>query len=138
MLTPSPADLDSLASALGFAYLSAQLAATTGPAKQFIPLVLTAHADLYLRPENVYALDSAGLDPGSLLCIDDLPRDRLAGLGAGFALVDHNRLLPMFGTQGECLHIEDRLSSAGTAMKRHYCRALSNWQTRKSPPRARS
>ncbi len=92
----APADLDSLASALGFAYFSTKLQPAEST-QRFIPLVLTAHSDLYLRPENTYAIAAAEVDPASLLCVDDLPKDRLATLGATFALVDHNRLLPMFG-----------------------------------------
>lgn len=43
------------------------------------------------------ALSTSAIDSSSLLTLDDLPSDRLTTLGASFSLVDHNRLLPMFG-----------------------------------------
>lgn len=64
---------------------------------RYVPLLLTGDKDLYLRPENIFALETAGILTTSLVCISDIPQSRLADLGASFALVDHNRLLPMFG-----------------------------------------
>lgn len=87
------ADIDSLASAIAFSYFSSQ----TPSQKQHVALVQTLRPDLYLRPENVLALSTSAVDSSSLLTLDDLPSDRIATLGASFALVDHNRLLPMFG-----------------------------------------
>ena len=89
----SAADIDSLASAIAFSYFSSQ----TPSQKQHVALVQTLRADLYLRPENVLALSTSAIDSSSLLTLDDLPSDRLTTLGASFSLVDHNRLLPMFG-----------------------------------------
>ncbi|GAA6001521.1 hypothetical protein JCM10207_006706 [Rhodosporidiobolus poonsookiae] len=87
-------DLDSMASALGYAHFAAQADASSS--RNYVPLVLTARTDLYLRPENTEALSSAGVPSSALLTIDDLPSSRLAALGAKFALVDHNVLLPPF------------------------------------------
>jgi len=79
---------------------------------------LTAHSDLYLRPENVYAIASAKVDPASLLCIDDLPHARLATMGASFALVDHNKLLPIFGDAGVTAiidhHVDEGFAASAT------------------------
>ncbi|BGP40415.1 Exopolyphosphatase [Rhodotorula kratochvilovae] len=88
-------DLDSLASALAYAHFAAQREPAAS-ARRFVPLVLTARTDLHLRPENALALASAGVTNDSLLTLDDLPAARLATLGARFALVDHNSLLPAF------------------------------------------
>jgi exopolyphosphatase len=51
-----------------------------------------------LRPENLMALKNAGIPKESLLYLSDLtrPSSELAKLGARFALVDHNSLLPEF------------------------------------------
>ncbi|TNY24761.1 putative Exopolyphosphatase [Rhodotorula diobovata] len=100
-------DLDSLASALGYAHFAAQRSSTSSPRRRYVPLVLTARPDLHLRPENVLALSSAGVDPSLLLTIDDLPSPSSSSSSASsssspllagrpFALVDHNALLAPF------------------------------------------
>ncbi|KAL0946210.1 hypothetical protein HGRIS_012469 [Hohenbuehelia grisea] len=81
-------DLDSLASAIAFAWLRS----TTGK-EQSVPLVQTAREDLQLREENLYALELAGLkDPlAELTFVTDI----VPGIpfpSHKFALVDHNRL----------------------------------------------
>lgn len=85
------ADLDSLASALAYAHF-----ADDSENRRHVPLFLSARNDLRLRPENLLALETAQVPLEALLTVDDLPADRLAGLGTHFALVDHNRLLDRF------------------------------------------
>lgn len=58
-------------------------------------LIQTSREDLKLRPENLLALELAGIEADSLLCTDDIP-DHEAFPSDTFALVDHNRILPHF------------------------------------------
>ncbi|KPV74961.1 uncharacterized protein RHOBADRAFT_44478 [Rhodotorula graminis WP1] len=92
-------DLDSLASALAYAHFAAQREPASS-ARRFVPLVLTARTDLHLRPENVLALEAAGVTSDLLVTIDDLPKPSsppsTLAPGASFALVDHNSLLAPF------------------------------------------
>lgn len=148
---PHRADLDSLVSAVAYAYLQTHLdaagashPATTPP--KYVALVQTVRDDLFLRPENVDALNAAALDPASLLTLDDLPRTRLATLGSSFALVDHNVLLPQFGAakvtaildhhadEGQHLDAAPRVikvaGSCTSLVTRHFAGLLP------SPPRA--
>lgn len=103
-------DLDSLVSSIAFSVLSSTLLAD-----RVVPLTLTPSNLMHLRPENLLAFDMANkLDPEVILHPDTLPLDstspsslsRLGELGATFALVDHNRLLPQFG-QGTVTAIID-------------------------------
>ncbi|PBK81894.1 DHH phosphoesterase [Armillaria gallica] len=79
-------DLDSIASSIGFAWLSS-LSNTT------IPYIQIDKEDLALRAENLYALQLAGIDnpqeqlllPNNLASYTPFPSTR-------FGLVDHNRL----------------------------------------------
>ena len=79
-------DLDSIASAIAYSYLT--------PHKPTIALIQTARQDLSLRAENLYAFDLSKLSPihDDLFTIDDLPIVP-AELKCNFALVDHNSLL---------------------------------------------
>ncbi|KAL8283690.1 hypothetical protein RQP46_005485 [Phenoliferia psychrophenolica] len=86
-------DLDSIASAVGYAFFASQLDSQ----RAFVPLVHTARGDLYLRPENVDVLKSSQITNDDLVCLNDIDPLRPAALGASFALVDHNKLLPEFG-----------------------------------------
>ncbi|KAK4702674.1 hypothetical protein P7C70_g3542, partial [Phenoliferia sp. Uapishka_3] len=87
-------DLDSIASAIGYAFYASQVETS----RQFVPLVLTARSDLYLRPENLEVLFGSQISHSDLFCINDVADPaRLSSLGASFALVDHNVLLPLFG-----------------------------------------
>ncbi|PKI85352.1 exopolyphosphatase [Malassezia vespertilionis] len=83
-------DMDSVACAIGFAYLSV-FVNPSGP--QWIPVVQTNRADLALRPENLLALHQAGIDAGSLCCLDDVH-----GFGdeSQVILVDHNQVSGIF------------------------------------------
>jgi exopolyphosphatase len=83
-----------MASSIGYAHFAAQQAPSSS--RRFVPLILTSRSDLFLRPENTEALAGAGVTDDALLTIDDLPSSRLSSLGASFALVDHNVLLPPF------------------------------------------
>ncbi|KAG8714049.1 Exopolyphosphatase [Ceratobasidium sp. 394] len=91
-------DLDSCASAIAHSYLSTTLDNT-----RTIALIQTPRADLALRPENLLAFELAHLDPNhnDLLTLDDIISSTpLSNLRTSFALVDHNRLLPKFITEG--------------------------------------
>lgn len=93
------ADLDTLASSIAFAYLSAQ----KDDGRSFVPLQITPADKLKLRQENLQALSYASIDdPRSVLLTSDLlggvkNLHSLGEAGASFALVDHNQLLGMFG-----------------------------------------
>ncbi|KAI0791550.1 hypothetical protein BC629DRAFT_1287604 [Irpex lacteus] len=85
-------DLDSLASAIALAWYR-----TTIQNIPSISLSQTPTTDLHLRAENLHALHLAGLDPSAppILCLDELP-SHSPFPSHTFALVDHNRLLPLF------------------------------------------
>ncbi|SGY23088.1 BQ5605_C019g08894 [Microbotryum silenes-dioicae] len=92
-------DLDSLVSSIAFAYF---LHIITPPKSLSVPLIMTARSDLYLRPENQFALEQANVPAEALLCIDDIPDPAaLAARGANFALDDHNVLLPVFRSESK-------------------------------------
>ena len=92
--TEEQVDLDTLSSSIAFAYLSSTLLA-----QRTVPLILTPPAYMPLRPENLLALNLANLPLSTLLHPEylDLDLGQLTSLGANYALVDHNRLLPPFG-----------------------------------------
>ncbi|KIK55576.1 hypothetical protein GYMLUDRAFT_62509 [Collybiopsis luxurians FD-317 M1] len=85
-------DLDSIASAVAFAWLRTQ--ALSQPT---ISLLRTDREDLDLRAENVYALGLAGLSrpKDELLFVSDLAEFQPFP-SSKFALVDHNRLASTF------------------------------------------
>ncbi|KAG8925811.1 Exopolyphosphatase [Tulasnella sp. 408] len=98
-------DLDSLASSLAYSYLASKL--KNSPT---VALIQTPRTDLYLRPENLYALSLAKLDPSNsdLLCIDDIPASHpLNSSFSKFVLVDHNTLVPAFRGSGKVVGIID-------------------------------
>lgn len=88
------ADLDTISSSVAFAFLASTLNGT-----RTVPLVLTPFKNMGLRPENELALKNAYIPAGTLLHPEGLPvsTDKLAPAGVRFDLVDHNRLLPVFG-----------------------------------------
>ena len=90
-------DLDSIASAIGYAFLS------TNNSK-IVPLIQTPRDSLQLRPENLDAFEAASLDPSFLLTSSDIP-PAPAPQPSRFVLVDHNRLLSSF--TGEVVGIID-------------------------------
>ncbi|KAM0748589.1 DHH phosphoesterase [Meredithblackwellia eburnea MCA 4105] len=94
-------DLDSVASAIGFAYFSSATSQGSSPSKSYVPLVQTARSDLYLRPENVDVLRSSHIDDDDLLCINDIQPSVVSSQGTTYALVDHNKLLPSFASTSQ-------------------------------------
>ncbi|KAI9274598.1 hypothetical protein BDA99DRAFT_533222 [Phascolomyces articulosus] len=82
------ADLDSIAAALLFSYISSQSSNNT----LYIPLVKVPLADLELRPEVGFVLESVGVDYKKLICIDHIDLEALYHANARVVLVDHNRL----------------------------------------------
>lgn len=107
-MTLVASDLDSIASAVGYAFYASQL----DQQRAFVPLVQTARDDLYLRPENVDVLASSKIADLDLVCLNDVEPARLSQLGASFALVDHNKLLPAFG-EGKVVAIIDHHADEG-------------------------
>ena len=79
-------DLDSLCSAVVFAYLRSCVA----PHIQHIPLSNLPQADLKLRTEMTAVLKHAGLNPSDLVTLSDLPD--LEPEDTTWYLVDHNAL----------------------------------------------
>jgi exopolyphosphatase len=93
----APTDLDSIASAIGYAFLSAK-------DSKIVPLIQTSRDSLQLRPENMDAFKMASLDPSFLLTSSDIP-SAPAPQPSRYALVDHNRLFSSF--TGEVVAIID-------------------------------
>ncbi|KAL2875919.1 Exopolyphosphatase [Colletotrichum sp. CLE4] len=81
------ADLDSLCSAVVYAYLRSHAA----PHTLHIPISNLPRDDLKLRPEMTAALAHAKLKPSDLLTLDEIPKD-LAAKDSRWVLVDHNAL----------------------------------------------
>ena len=98
-------DLDSIASAIGYAYFAGHSNTTACDAsKRYVALYHAPKQDLQLRPENLFVLKQSRVDPDEhILWLDDLPSDlpSLAGRGLCFALVDHNRLAAKFAAPDE-------------------------------------
>lgn len=94
-LTP---DLDSLASSIAYAYLDNSL-----NANRSLALNLTPRKLMNLRPENNLALQRASIPAEVLLHAEDLPRgtEGLIPAGVTIGLVDHNVLLPRFGSAAD-------------------------------------
>lgn len=112
-------DLDSISSAVAFAFLNNALNAT-----RTVPLVMTPSKYLRLRPENLLACKTAEIGPEDLLSPEDLPvpTQDLGSLGVRFDLVDHNRLLPDFGDNEDkvdCIidHHEDEQRSPNAKVR---------------------
>jgi exopolyphosphatase len=80
-------DLDSVASAIGYAYLASDPC--------IIPIIQTPRDSLHLRPENELAFSIAFVDQTFLLTPSDLPSSS-GTLSSKLVLVDHNRRLPTF------------------------------------------
>lgn len=77
------ADLDSIASAIVLAYASE----SNGAVIDSVPIINCMRADFHLRGDAYAVLSAAGIDPASLVFIDDA--DILA-LDGSVTLVDHN------------------------------------------------
>ncbi len=85
---PKNIDLDSIASSIAYAWVLSEVNKT--PA---VPLIQIERPDLYLRPENLYALKLAGLTDSldELLTLTEVSEFKPFP-SYKFALVDHNRL----------------------------------------------
>jgi len=90
------ADLDSMASAVGYAYCASP--GSPAPDAIFVPLVNVPRADYKLRTEAVFLFASVGIEPDMLTFIDEVDLGALhAAGGIELILVDHNVLS---GAQG--------------------------------------
>ncbi|KAG8910576.1 Exopolyphosphatase, partial [Tulasnella sp. 408] len=99
-------DLDTIASSVAYSYLATKLQNTPT-----VALVQTSHTDLYLRKENLYALEFSNLDStgADLLCIDDISDSHPLNMSfSTYVLVDHNTLEDAFeGGTGKVVGIID-------------------------------
>lgn len=111
-------DLDSIASAIGYAYFashpspSATTHSATSSSYRYVPLYQTDKADLHLRPENVEAFKRSRIDPSSqILFLDDLKgqESKLSSKGVKYALVDANNLGPRFHDDTLVIQREDTI-----------------------------
>jgi len=95
------ADLDSMASALVFAYIRA----AKGIDLNIVPLIPIARADFKLRPEAVYVFDQAQINPAHLVFLDDITLPSFMDRVDSIALLDHNKLSSLFEPHGEKISI---------------------------------
>jgi len=90
------ADLDSMASAIGYAYL---LAATKTD-KTIVPVMPIPRVDFKLRTEAVYVFAKAGIDVTNLIFLDDMDFESVLKRVTGLVLVDHNQLSGLLAPHG--------------------------------------
>lgn len=96
------ADLDSMASAVLYAYFRA--ATDTNTSNAYIPLINIPRADFKLRTEAVYLFEQAGIDPATLIFADEFDPATIAKKReVSLILVDHNR------PTGALTQLEDRV-----------------------------
>ncbi|MEN8258061.1 MAG: DHHA2 domain-containing protein [Thermodesulfobacteriota bacterium] len=86
------ADLDSISSALVFAWYLAGRQATKIP----VALIAVPRHKLRLRPEAAFVFAAAGINPENLLFVDDVDLQALVAAGTEIVLVDHNQLAEDF------------------------------------------
>ena len=86
------ADLDSMASAIGYGYLRHLQVEQ----KTILPIMPIPRSDFKLRTEAVYVFEQAEIDLDNVTFVDDVNLDPLMDNSAGLALVDHNKLAPDF------------------------------------------
>ncbi|KJZ77808.1 hypothetical protein HIM_02985 [Hirsutella minnesotensis 3608] len=91
------ADLDSLCSAIVYAYLRSHSQSSSSPSAAghiHVPLANLPRADLGLRPEMTAVLGHAGLSPADLITLSELPDGDMAlrPEDTHWILVDHNAL----------------------------------------------
>jgi len=92
------ADLDSVASAIGLAWV---LGNSKAPCSA-LPLIPIKRDDFRLKTESRWVLSQTGIDVANLFFLDDVqPLERLISRVRGFALVDHNRLTNGFSKYEE-------------------------------------
>lgn len=89
-------DLDSMASAIGYAYL---LAATKND-KTIVPVMPILRRDFKLRTEAVYVFGQAGIDVANLIFLDDMDVESVLKRVVGLVLVDHNQLSGVWTAYG--------------------------------------
>ena len=83
------ADLDSMASALTYAYLLKE----KGLAENPLPLINIPLGDFKLRTEAAFLFKEAGVDAGNLISVEDIDLDALYAKGnLKLVLTDHNKL----------------------------------------------
>ena len=105
---PRP-DLDSLCSALVYAYLRTQ----APPRTLHIPLSNLSRSELPLRTEMTAVLGQAGLSPSDLLTVSELP-DQLRAEDTRWLLVDHNSLTgPLRKFSGQVVGCVDHHTDEG-------------------------
>lgn len=89
-------DLDSMASAIGYAYL---LAATERD-KTIVPVMPIPRGDFKLRAEAVYVFAKAGIDVANLIFLDDMDFESVIERVLCLVLVDHNQLWGLWAPHG--------------------------------------
>ncbi len=83
------ADLDSMASAVTYAYFLKR----KGLAENPVPVINIPINDFKLRTEAVFLFKEAGVDPANLISVDDVDLDALYGKGnLALILTDHNKI----------------------------------------------
>lgn len=90
------ADLDSMASAIVFAYIRSE----AEPDKNIVPLMPIVREDFKLRTEAVYVFEKAQIDLDRLIFLDEMPQtfmDRVNNM----AIVDHNKMSGAFEDHGD-------------------------------------
>lgn len=113
-------DLDSMTSALTWAYHLDHVSENTSHPIKAIALLQTPSHALDLRPENKLALDNSQMTPGheDLLTMDEVPEDpeTLSKKLKGIVLVDHGVPLRKW-SHAKILSIFDHHNDRGTAPK---------------------
>ncbi|KAH6638856.1 hypothetical protein C7974DRAFT_387436 [Boeremia exigua] len=96
------ADLDSMSSAILYAYVRSAAPPRTAFTPLYIPVTNMRAAGLAARPEFLAVFKSAGVEGGQLITLDDLPAlegvgDVLEPRNTAWVLVDHNVLVGELG-----------------------------------------
>ncbi|WP_022668371.1 DHH family phosphoesterase [Desulfospira joergensenii] len=94
------ADLDSMASAIAFAYIRSQVE----PDKNIVPLMPIVKEDFKLRTEAVYVFKTAQIDLDNLIFLDKMPQSFMERVN-NLAIVDHNKLSGTFEDYGDKIRI---------------------------------
>ncbi len=94
------ADLDSMASAIAFAYIRSQ----GEPDKMIVPFMPIVKEDFKLRTEAVYVFKTAQIDLDNLIFLDEMPQSFMERANE-LAIVDHNKLSGAFENHGDKVRI---------------------------------
>lgn len=102
-------DLDSLASSIAYAWFNSNI-----HGHPTVPLIQIEHEDLILRPENIHALQAAGIHHprDQLLCLTDVAHLKPFPTRS-FMLVDHNRLGQAFTSNAPVTAVIDHHEDEG-------------------------